>query len=251
VGGVNKYAEAAEKLFEVGEGLVEAAGLEPGMEVLDVGTGTGNVALPAGKRGARVIGLDPSGELLAIARERAADAMLELDWHEGDLERLPFDEHSFDRVLSAFGHMFEPDHEAMARELKRVCRPEGAIGLCAWTPEGVGGRTLAIVADHVPPPDEYQAPPHAWGSEDHLRELLGGELEAERHTVIFEDSSAEAWVDFLAQSLGPFISAREGLSAADWGELRKELAGVYRDANGAGDGALRFEQEYLLAIIRP
>jgi ubiquinone/menaquinone biosynthesis C-methylase UbiE len=142
---VNQIATAAERIREVGELLVGRAGVEPGMEVLDVGTGTGNAALPAAKAGARVIGLDASTDLLAIARERAADAMIELDWVEGSPESLPFEDSSFDRVLTVFGHAFEAQPERVAAELERVCRPGGAIGLCAWATEGIADRVRELL----------------------------------------------------------------------------------------------------------
>ena len=244
--------EAAERVREVGELLVERSGVEPGMEVLDVGTGTGNAALPAAKVGARVTGLDDAGELLAIARERGADEMIELDWVEGDAESLPFGDRAFDRVLSAFGHMFAPDHQAVARELRRVCRDDGSIALAAWTPEGLGGRTLSALAEHLPPPREYSTAPSEWGDEDHVRELLGGDAEFETRTLELDAESPEQWFEFVAQSVGPFISAREALDEQGWEALREELVGLFREANCAdGDGACRLEQEYLLAIVRP
>jgi ubiquinone/menaquinone biosynthesis C-methylase UbiE len=242
---------AAEKVRDVGELLVERSGVEAGMEVLDVGTGTGNAALPAAKAGARVTGLDDAPELLAIARERGADEMIELDWVEGEPESLPFGDDSFDRVLSAFGHMFVPRHEAVAGELKRVCRDGGALGLAAWTPEGLGGRMLAVLARHLPPPPEYSSAPTLWGDEDHLRELLGGKLECERHTIEFEAGSPEEWFEFVAESLGPFVTAREELDGQAWEALRKELVELFADANCAGPGdGCRLRQEYLLAVVR-
>jgi ubiquinone/menaquinone biosynthesis C-methylase UbiE len=142
---VNQFATAAERIREVGELLVGRAGVEPGMDVLDVGTGTGNAALPAAQAGARVIGLDASADLLAVARERAADAMIEIDWVEGSPDSLPFDDSSFDRVLTVFGHAFEADPERAAAELLRVCRPGGAIGLCSWPGEGIGDRVRELL----------------------------------------------------------------------------------------------------------
>jgi ubiquinone/menaquinone biosynthesis C-methylase UbiE len=241
--------EAAERVREVGELLVERSGVEPGMEVLDVGTGTGNAALPAAKLGARVTGLDHAGDMLAIARERAADEMIELDWVEGEVESLPFDDGGFDRVLSAFGHMFAPRHEQVAAELRRVCRDGGAIGLAAWTPDGLGGRTLAALADHVPPPPEYSSSPAQWGDAAHVRELLGGDVEVETRTLAFQPDSPEDWFEFVAESVGPFIEAREKLDAQRWEELREELVGLFRDANRAEGDGCKLEQKYLLAFV--
>jgi ubiquinone/menaquinone biosynthesis C-methylase UbiE len=240
---------AAEAIRGVGELLVERTGVEPGMDVLDVGTGTGNAALPAGKEGARVTGLDRAPELLEIARERAADYMLEPEWVEGRLERLPFADSSFDRVLSVFGHMFAPRQEAVAAELKRVCRPGGALGLCAWTPDGLGGRMLEALARHVPPPAGYSAPPASWGDERRVRELLGEAVEAERRSVSFTAQSPETWFEFVAESVTPFVDARGSVDDERWSALREELVELFSQANCDGEGGCRLEQEYLLAVV--
>jgi ubiquinone/menaquinone biosynthesis C-methylase UbiE len=121
------FAVAAERMSEVGRVCVESVGVEPGMKVLDVGCGTGNATIPAAQLGARVTGLDSSADLLAVARERAADAMVEVDWIVGDPTALPFEDGSFDRVISMFGG-------ASTSELRRVCR--GRIAICRWTDEG-------------------------------------------------------------------------------------------------------------------
>jgi ubiquinone/menaquinone biosynthesis C-methylase UbiE len=123
--------------------LLDRAGVAPGMEVLDVATGTGNVALRAAALGCRVVGLDRRPERFEIARRRAAWHDVVVDWVEGDAERLPFADASFDRVFSAFGVRFAPRHAGIARELVRVCRPGGRIGLVNWTPSGqVGARLM-------------------------------------------------------------------------------------------------------------
>jgi SAM-dependent methyltransferase len=249
--GGDALAAAAEAIGEVGERLVERAAVEPGMQVLDVGTGTGNAALAAAKAGARVTGLDRAPELLAIARERGADYMLEPEWVEGGAERLPFADDSFDRVLSVCGHMFAPGQRKVAAELLRVCRPGGALGLCAWTPDGLGGRMLAAIARHLPPPPSYEASPAAWGDGRRLRELVGDAIEVERGTVSFSADSPEAWFAFVAESVEPFVAARGALDEGRWSAVREELVGLFREANGARDGGFRVEQEYLLAVVRP
>lgn len=244
------YAVLAERISAAAEVLVERAGVEAGMEVLDVATGTGNAAIPAVQRGARVTGLDLVPELLDIARERVADLGMEVDWVEGDAEEMPFKGAAFDRVLSTFGHMFAPRHERVAGELLRVCRPGGAIGLCCWTPEGLGGQFLTVMASFVPPPPPFASPPNLWGTEEHVRKLLGenvSSLEFEEHSVTFEEESAETWVDLMAESAGPLMRARTSLGA-DWQGLRAALLKLFEDANMAKDGSLRFEQEYLLTV---
>src|ERR671922_212816 len=148
------FAAVAERITEHGERVVERAGVEPGMDVLDVACGTGNASIPAARAGARVTGLDFAPGLLAIARERAADAMVEIDFVEGNAQELPFDDASFDRVLSTFGHMFAPDHARAASEMKRVLRPGGAIAVACWTPDGSIGRMSQTLAELVPPPPD-------------------------------------------------------------------------------------------------
>lgn len=185
--GLGNYRAVADKIADVGELVVERAGGEAGMDVLDVACGSGNATLPAARTGARVTGLDLSPELLAIARERGAAAGLEIEWLDGDAEELPFADTTFDRVLSTFGHMFTPDHRRVADEMRRVCRPGGTIAICCWTPEGAIGRMFRIMAELVPPPPGT-ASPLLWGTEQHVRELLG-DAEFERHEVEWRDDS--------------------------------------------------------------
>jgi ubiquinone/menaquinone biosynthesis C-methylase UbiE len=125
-----ELARNAELLTNVGRRLVEVAGVEPGMDVLDVACGTGNAAIPAAQAGARVTGLDLYADMLAVARERAADYMVELEWLEADPRQLPFADASFDRVLSACAA--DDELELVIREMRRVCRPGGAIAVATW-----------------------------------------------------------------------------------------------------------------------
>jgi SAM-dependent methyltransferase len=257
--GSGNYAAVAEKITVAAEELVEAAAVEPGMEVLDVATGTGNAALAAVRAGARVTGLDFSPALLAMARERAADAMVELEWVEGDAQELPFEDASFDRVLSVFGHMFAPDHERTAAEMKRVCRNGGAIGICCWTPQGSIGKMFRAIGELVPPP-AGTVPPILWGTEEHVHALLGdagraeapgvagcAPIEFQRGEVEWRDPSVESYADFMLESFGPLLSAREALAARS-AELRPRFIAFLEQENLEDDGTLRFRGEYLIAV---
>jgi ubiquinone/menaquinone biosynthesis C-methylase UbiE len=245
--GSGNYAAVAERISDVGELVVERAGVAPGMELLDVACGAGNATIPAAREGARVTGLDFSPDLLAIARERAADAMVEVDWVEGDAQELPFDDARFDRVISTFGHMFAPDHERTAAEMTRVCRPGGLIAVACWPPDGAIGRMYRTTAELLPPPPGGQ-PPNLWGTEDHIRKLLG-DGEFERHAVEWTDESVESYARFMLESFGPLLNARELL-----GERENELDEAFRaflaEENLNDDGTLRFKGEYLLAVVR-
>lgn len=245
------FAAVAERILEVGSGLVKRAGVEPGMDVLDVACGTGNATIPAARVGARVTGLDLVPDLLAVARERAADAMVEVDWVEGDAQELPFEAGSFDRVLSTFGHMFAPDHARTAAELVRVARPGGAIGIACWIPDGAVGDMFITVSSLVPPPPGGQ-PSMLWGTEDHVRELLGphaSDITFERHTVRWDDESVAVYADFMLETFGPLIMARAALGERE-GELREALIAMLERWNQVDDGTLRFEGEYLESIVR-
>jgi ubiquinone/menaquinone biosynthesis C-methylase UbiE len=246
--GSGNYAAVADKISTVGEHIVEAVGLAPGMDVLDVACGTGNATIPAARAGARVTGVDFSPDLLATARERAADAMVEIDWVEGNAEELPFADASFDRVISTFGHMFASDHERSAAELKRVCREDGLIGICCWTPDGAIGRMFGMVSALVPPPPGA-ASPLLWGTEEHVRKLLGDDVRFERREVEWRDASTESYADFMLESFGPLLNAREQL-AERAAELRAAYISYLEGENLERGGSLRFRGEYLSAVIR-
>jgi ubiquinone/menaquinone biosynthesis C-methylase UbiE len=238
------YGAVAERISTAGETLVEAAGIEPGMDVLDVACGTGNATIPAAKLAARVTGLDFAPRLLAEARERASDAMVEIDWVEGDAQALPFDDASFDRVISCFGHMFAPDHRRTADEMLRVCRPGGRLAIACWTPEGKIGAMFQTIGAILPPPPEGFQPPLLWGTEEHVRELLG-DADISRHEVEWVAESVEGYAEFMESSFGPLINARE--AAGD--RLHEAYLGYLHDANEAGDGTMRFSGEYLVAVV--
>src|SRR3954470_10175124 len=255
------FAAIAEKILDAGEAVVRSAGVEPGMDVLDVACGTGNATLPAARAGARVTGLDFAPGLLEIARERAADAMLEIDFIEGDAQALPFEDATFERVVSTFGHMFAPDHRRTADEMRRVLKPDGVISVACWMPEGAIGRMFRGTADLLPPPPG--PPPGLWGTEDHVREMWGDgpgqaaggargaamTFEFERHEIVWTDESVESYAQFMLDSFGPLLNARELL-----GEREGELDRAYREflarENEADDGTLRFRGQYLLAVVR-
>jgi SAM-dependent methyltransferase len=246
------YATLSEHIADVGERLVGRAGVEPGMSVLDVACGAGNASIPAARAGARVTGLDLVPKLLEQGRAKSEAGGLEIEWVEGDAEQLPFEDGSFDRVLSTFGHMFAPRHQRVADEMVRVCRKGGAIAICTWTREGVAGRIFAASASYMPPPPDFASPPILWGSEDYVRDMFGSAptgFEFERHVNTIEWESVEGFADFFMDRFGPLVTARAMLGER-FGELRQEIIAIWRDANEADDGSLRLPQEYLLSIVR-
>jgi SAM-dependent methyltransferase len=249
------YASVAEVIDEAPpRDLLARADVAPGHDVLDVATGTGNIAIRTAAAGARTIGLDLTPELFETARRRAAEHGVDVEWIEGDAEDLPFEDESFDRVLSAFGVMFAPRHEVAAKELARVCRPGGRIGLVSWTPEGQIGELFKIMGRYMPPLPDYASPPPLWGSEEHVRGLFADapvELEFARGNNPWRFDSAEDYVSFMETRYGPTLKARERLSAEGrWEECRGEILAMAERRNEATDGGLLMHAEYLIAIGR-
>lgn len=238
-----------EGLYEVGARLVRRLGVTAGERVVDVACGTGNAAIPAARAGARVTGVDLSPQMLEVARARSEDAGVAAEWVEGDAEALPLPDGDVDVVVSTFGCMFAPRHDAAADELARVLTPGGRLGLCAWTPEGVFGDFFRIVADYLPPDPEFVDPPLAWGQPDRVHELFEGTgvaLEFGREAWEIAHRSVDAAVDCYTDCLGPVVRARE-LAETDgrWPEFRAELADLFA-AHEGGDGRVVFPAEYLV-----
>ncbi|MEA2264907.1 MAG: hypothetical protein QOE27_490 [Solirubrobacteraceae bacterium] len=248
---LGEYATFAERLQPASDAVVERIGVKEGQTVLDVATGTGNAAIGAAAAGGRVTGLDLTPELFETGRRRAEAGGWEIEWIAGDAESLPFGDGSFDRVVSVFGAMFAPDHHQTARELVRVCRPGGSIGVCAWTPEGSFGRMIRLIMSRTPPPPDFK-PPALWGNEGYVTGLfdgLGVELAFERRHVDLEDESAEAWVAYLDRVFGPTILARTALEPrGEWESLRAELVDLYDSLNESRDGRLLVRLEYLMTV---
>jgi SAM-dependent methyltransferase len=249
------YAAVAEVIDELPpRELLARMDIQPGQDVIDVAAGTGNAALRAAAAGARVVGLDLTPELFETARRREADFGVSVDWVEGDAEDLPYEDESFDRVLSVFGVQFAPRHAIAARELARVCRPGGLIGLVNWTPSGQVGALFKVLGGYLPAPPDYASPPPLWGSEDHVRELFadsGVELEFARGYNPWRFDSAEHYVVFMETHYGPLVKARERLTAEGrWEECRGEILAMAERYNEATDGSLRMSAEYLIVVGR-
>ncbi|HKO92133.1 MAG TPA: methyltransferase domain-containing protein [Polyangiaceae bacterium] len=217
------FAVIGTTLQIVGETLCEAVELESGSSVLDVACGNGNAALAAARRWCKVTGLDYVPELLQRARERARAERLAIEFVEGDAERLPFEDASFDVALSTYGVMFAPDQEQAARELQRVVKPGGKIGLANWTPEGFIGQLLKVVGQHVPPPAGVASPIY-WGTPARLEQLFpeARAVRASRKHFVFRYESPAHFVDVFRRFYGPTFkafgvlepSAQAGLAAA-------------------------------------
>ena len=245
------YDTIAQPLWPAGAHVVQATRVGPGDTVLDVACGTGNVAVQAAQAGAEVTALDLTPELFDAARARAQAAGVDVRWLEGDAEDLPFDDESFDVVVSTFGCMFAPRHDVAAAELARVLRPGGRLGLCSWTPEGAIGDFFRTIGSHLPPPPPFAASPLLWGSEDHVRSLFAGtemSLAFTRGEVEFRFDSPEQEVEHYETRFGPLLKARELLEPQGrWAALHEDFTAYARSHHDAAAGACVSRGEYLLA----
>jgi len=242
--GNGPYERIADTIVDVHEAVVELLAPAPGDRWLDLATGTGAVAEDAAAAGAQVTGIDLAPVLIETAKERASAKGLEIDYQVGDAERLDLPDAAFDKVSSTCGVMFAPDHEAVARELARVTKPGGRIGLANWTPDGGLGRLFKVMAPYQPAPPP--SIPFDWGDETRVRELLGDDFELEldqRVSTLLTPTAEEYW-QLFSTSYGPTKTLAESI-----GDRREDL---HRDwieffeANYASDGEIAHTREFLL-----
>ena len=245
------YATVAARVVPLGEELCEAADIRSGERVLDVACGTGNAAIAAARRFAHVTGVDYVPSFLERAAARAASEGVEADFRHGDAEELPFEDGTFDVVLSAIGAMFAPDQERTADELVRVCRPGGRIALANWAHDGFLGDLLRTVGRRLPPPPGTR-PPTVWGSEERINELFGGRgvIRTERRTLFMHFSSAGSYLDFMSRNYGPLCAA---LTAVGDGrdDLVAELREVVERYDRGTDGTLKLAAAWLAVVVEP
>jgi ubiquinone/menaquinone biosynthesis C-methylase UbiE len=224
--------------------------IEPGNKVLDVGCGSGQLALVAAREGAEVTGVDIASNSIAKARVRAKAEGLRVRFEEGDAEQLPFADCSFDVVASLIGAMFAPRPEKVAGELLRVCAPGGTIGMANWTPSGFIGQMFRAISQFLAP--NGMPSPVLWGEESVVRERLGAGLRelkmARRHYVFDYPFGAAEVVDFFAHHYGPLKTAFESLQGKAAESLRQALVQLWSQHNKGDEGLTIVDAEYLEVI---
>ena len=235
----------------VGEALAEAANIRASERVLDVAAGNGNATLAAARRFAEVTSTDYVPELLDKGRARAAAEGSQVNFRTADAEDLPFGDGSFDAALSTFGAMFTPDHTRPAREMLRVVRSGGRIGLSNWTPEGFIGQLFKVIGAYIPAPAGLKSPA-LWGTEPHIVELFGAQatdIRAVRKNFNFRYRSAAHWIQIFRDFYGPTHKAFAALDAAGQDALATDITALLNRCNTAGPASLVVPGEYLEVVI--
>lgn len=250
VWGTGPYQNVTDTIHDLHELVIDRLDPQPGVKWLDLACGTGAVAERAAERGADVTGVDLAPALIETAKERAQERGLEIDYRVGDCENLEFEDGAFDAVSSTCGVMFAPDHQATARELGRVVRPGGRIGLANWTPAEKGLAALfRIMKPFQPTPPAGVGYPFDWGDEQHVQELLGDtfELEIERRISPLRLPNGEAYWELFSSSYGPTRTLAEGLDEERREELHRSWV-EFADTDLARDGEIEHEREWILVL---
>jgi ubiquinone/menaquinone biosynthesis C-methylase UbiE len=239
------YERLAARFAPVQDELVDVLAIGPGDRVLDVATGTGEVAVRAAVRGAQVTGIDVAEPMLAKARQRAAEERLEIAFDRGDAEYLPYEDACFDVVVSSFGLIFAPDHANVAAELARVSCPGARLGFTAWKPNPKLGELYRRFTEE--PIEGREA--YEWGREDHVEDMLGDdfELEFEDGTLWLEAASGEEIWKLFSESAPPVIALVDRLDDRRAEEFHRAFVDLY-ESYRTPDGGVRAPRRYLLVL---
>ena len=244
------YGRVGSLLSWIGETLVHELDIHSGEKVLDVAAGNGNASLPAARRFADVLATDYVPDLLVEARRRAEADGVELRIEVADAQALPYEDGAYDVVMSTIGAMFAPDQDAVARELLRVCRSGGRIGMANWTPDSMIGDMFRCVGKRVPPPQGV-LPAVSWGSPERVQELLGSgcsDLRLERRTYPWRFPSTMACLEYFRTWYGPTVAAFTAVGQEGRAELEAELVAVFDTHNTTEDGTFAAEVAYLEVV---
>lgn len=247
---MGNYAAVAPILEGAAIRLVGAADIGPGHEVLDVAAGTGNAAVAAARKGAKVRASDLTPSLVEQGRARTSAEGLDVDWREADAEDLPFEDATFDRVTSSFGVIFAPRPEVATREMFRVTKSGGKVAVTSWADRGRGRDFFELLSAYMPPPPPGLATARDWGDEAALQrwfEPHASSIELSSESVPWTFPSGDAWLDFLERNANVIVLAKSLLTKERYAELRRDLQEFARQVERP-DGSVAWEQEYLIAV---
>lgn len=235
--GNGTYERVTDTVRDLQEIVVARADPKPGERVLDAATGTGASAILVARRGADTVGLDLAPALIETARERAEEEGVTVHFDVGDAEEMPYEDASFDAVVSTCGVMFAPDHAAVASELARVTKPAGRLALGCWTPDGGLAQMFGMMRPFLPAPPEGVGSPFAWGNEEHVRGLLAGafDLDFTEHDSTLRVPDGEAYWELFSSSYGPTKSAYEALDAERKDEFHRTWVEFFEERREGDD----------------
>ena len=247
------YSQVARFLQPASDALADACGIGSGTTVLDVGAGTGNLALTAARRGAKVVATDLTPELLEIAKRRAKEESLELEWQLADAEKLPFEDGGFDVVTSVFGAMFAPHASKVAEEMLRVTKPGGVVGFTSWANDGYTGRNLEMTTSYAPPAPPGVDSVGSWGDESTARkrfEAAGAEVEITYGNVVWDFDSLDAAREFNEKNVPPMVAAKMIMEPAKYSEMLSKQVELQKEFNRGENGRVTIDAKFLILVAR-
>jgi SAM-dependent methyltransferase len=241
------YERLAARFAPVQDELVERLRIQRGERVLDLATGTGEVARRAARLGATVSAIDSAGPMLEKARVSAGEEGLNIAFQLGDVEYLPYDDDSFDVVVSNFGFVFAPDHANVASELARVAAAGTRLGFTAWKPNSKLGELYRRFTEE--PIEGREA--YEWGREDHVEDMLGDDFELEfvDGTLWLEAETGEEIWKLFSESAPPVLALLRRLDPGQQEELHRAFVELYEGYRTDG-GGIRAPRRYLLVLGR-
>ena len=244
------FSQIAKHIESAAEEFVGRLNIQPGMKVLDVACGNGNLAVAAARRGADVTGIDIADNLVEAAKKRAKSLGLNIKFEQGDAEAMPYDDGTFDMVMTMYGAMFTPRPDVTAAELVRVCKPGGRVAMANWTPAGFVGQMFKLGTKYLPPPD--MPPPVLWGTPDTVKERFGDRLADLKMTprmAEFEYAFPPAGVVTLFETyFGPTVMAFKAIPPENHESYRKDLEALWAEHNTSTGNETRVNGEYLEVI---
>jgi ubiquinone/menaquinone biosynthesis C-methylase UbiE len=241
------FSQIAKAIETTAEAFVDRLNVQPGMKVLDVACGSGNLAIPAAKKGADVTGVDIADNLIDSANSRAEAEGVAARFEVGDAEALPYEDNTFDVVMTMFGAMFAPRPDVVASELIRVCKAGGTITMANWTPEGLPGQMFKLVTKYLPPPD--MPPPVLWGVPDKVKERFGDKVTDLTMTPVMADMVFDMGppevVEHFRKYFGPTQMAFKAIPEDQHEAYRSDLESLFVRNNIATDGTTHEKGEFL------
>ncbi|MGW5359568.1 class I SAM-dependent methyltransferase [Actinopolymorpha pittospori] len=245
------YHRLGTRIMPVSEELALALDIRPGERLLDIAGGSGNTALAAARRDARVTCTDIVPPALDHARRRAGVEFLAIETEVADAESLPYADDTFDVVTSTFGIQFATDQEKAAGEMLRVLRPGGRLGLATWTPNSALSGLLALAGKYAPPPEPTPSPMR-WGTRQGLTELLGDAVTDQRVEILCIELTAPSYAEQFRRFrewVGPVRTALARMSPDAANSFEADFTDLWHRHNRGEPDAVVVPVDYLQVVM--